>query len=75
MPNGNLLNGIAKPVNIITPQSNNHAGLLKQIETGKLKFTHCKTFANNYISFQAFHFARLSRKQTELPAVETIKAI
>ncbi|CRK94174.1 CLUMA_CG007690, isoform A [Clunio marinus] len=34
MPNGNLSNGIGKPANIITPQSNSHAGLLKEIETG-----------------------------------------
>lgn len=32
--NGNLSNGTAKSVNIITPQ-NTHAGLLKEIETGK----------------------------------------
>jgi hypothetical protein len=38
MLNGNLSNGIAnKPANIITPP--NHAGLLKEIETGnKLLF-------------------------------------
>jgi hypothetical protein len=36
LPNGNLTNGIAKPNNIITPPvNNNHAGLLKEIETGK----------------------------------------
>lgn len=34
MPNGNLSNGIVKPVHIITPQNNSHAGLLKEIETG-----------------------------------------
>lgn len=35
MSNGNLSNGIVKPANIITPQTNNHAGLLKQIESGE----------------------------------------
>lgn len=35
--NGILSNGTAKPANIITPQ-NNHAGLLKEIETGKQVF-------------------------------------
>jgi hypothetical protein len=36
MPNGNLSNGMPKPANIITP-NNNHAGLLRQIESGELK--------------------------------------
>lgn len=37
LPNGNLLtNGVSKPnANIITPPSH-HAGLLKEIETGKI---------------------------------------
>lgn len=35
MPNGNLSNGIGKPAHAITPQSNSHAGLLKEIETGE----------------------------------------
>ena len=35
MPNGNLSNGLVKPANIITPQNNSHAGLLKEIETGE----------------------------------------
>lgn len=47
MPNGNLSNGIAKPVHIITPQNNSHAGLLKEIETG--------LFIKSFESLQEFN--------------------
>lgn len=57
LPNGNLSNGIVnnnKPANIITPP--NHAGLLKEIETGN-KFVSFPTKLGHTTNWSSYKFS------------------